>query len=87
MCLAALVDAGVPLDYLQAQLARLGINDEFTLSVVPVLRQGLRALQAQVVVKAAPEHSPNHHDHDPVTASTTTAMLYTPAATCPRSRR
>lgn len=65
MCLAALVDAGVPLDYLQAQLARLGLNDEFTLSVVPVLRQGLRALQAQVEVKAAPEHSPEHHDHDP----------------------
>ncbi|PSN11782.1 nickel pincer cofactor biosynthesis protein LarC [filamentous cyanobacterium CCT1] len=72
MCLAALVDAGVPLDYLQAQLARLGLNDEFTLSVAPVLRQGLRALQAQVVVKAnldhpvepSPGHPPEHHDHD-----------------------
>ena len=72
MCLAALVDAGVPLDYLQTHLARLGLNDEFTLSVVPVLRQGLRALQAQVVVQTnphnpaeqSPEHSPEHHDHD-----------------------
>jgi uncharacterized protein (TIGR00299 family) protein len=64
MCLAALIDAGVPLDYLQAQLARLGLNDEFTLSVIPVLRQGLRALQAQVAVKAAPEHPPEHHDHN-----------------------
>ncbi|MGG6241102.1 nickel pincer cofactor biosynthesis protein LarC [Nodosilinea sp. AN01ver1] len=67
MCLAALVDAGVPLNYLQTQLASLGLNDEFTLSVAPVLRQGLRALQAQVVVKATPGHpsghSPAHHDH------------------------
>ncbi|PSR13884.1 nickel pincer cofactor biosynthesis protein LarC [filamentous cyanobacterium CCP3] len=70
MCLAALVDAGVPLDYLQAQLACLGLNDEFSLSVAPVLRQGLRALQAEVVVKASSNHpggqSPppaQHHDH------------------------
>jgi hypothetical protein len=48
MCLAALVDAGVPLDYLQTKLTRLGLDDEFTLSVTPLHRRGLRALYAQV---------------------------------------
>lgn len=61
MCLAALVDAGVPLDYLQSQLTRLGLNDEFTLSVSSVQRQGLRALQAQVELTG----SPGHHHCDP----------------------
>ncbi|MGB3201732.1 MAG: nickel pincer cofactor biosynthesis protein LarC [Nodosilinea sp.] len=67
MCLAALVDAGVPLEYLQAQLTRLGLNGEFTLSVSPVQRQGLRALQAQVEVtdgSHSPHHSLEHHYPD-----------------------
>ncbi|MGB5971929.1 MAG: nickel pincer cofactor biosynthesis protein LarC [Nodosilinea sp.] len=60
MCLAALVDAGVPLDYLQEQLTRLGLNDEFTLSISPVLRQGLRALQAHVTLASTVAHEPSH---------------------------
>ncbi len=48
MCLAALVDAGVPLDYLHTKLSSLGLDDEFTLSVTPLHRRGLRALHAQV---------------------------------------
>jgi pyridinium-3,5-bisthiocarboxylic acid mononucleotide nickel chelatase len=53
MCLAALVDAGVPLDYLETQLASLGLNQEFTLSVNPVQRRGLRALYVQVTLAPA----------------------------------
>lgn len=54
MCLAALVDAGVPLAYLQEQLASLKMGDEFTLSVTPTQRQGLRALYAQVDLRPFP---------------------------------
>ncbi|MBE9139259.1 nickel pincer cofactor biosynthesis protein LarC [Nodosilinea sp. LEGE 07088] len=54
MCLAALVDAGVPLDYLQQQLAKLGISHEFTLSINPTHRRGLRALYAQVSLITPP---------------------------------
>ncbi|WOD39324.1 nickel pincer cofactor biosynthesis protein LarC [Nodosilinea sp. E11] len=57
MCLAALVDAGVPLDYLQQQLTNLGLNHEFTLSVTSTHRQGLRACYAQVQVTAVTETS------------------------------
>ena len=70
MCLAALVDAGVPLAYLQGQLANLGLDDEFTLTVTPTHRQGLRALHAQVHLKSVPGNvtgdpapSPSHHGH------------------------
>ncbi|MFN4278797.1 nickel pincer cofactor biosynthesis protein LarC [Thermosynechococcus sp.] len=51
MCLGALLDLGVPLDYLQGQLAKLGIADEFELTVETVRRQGQRGLKAQVHVR------------------------------------
>lgn len=67
MCLAALVDAGVPLTYLQAHLTSLGLDDEFTLSVTPTQRHGLRALYAEVrlsspVGPGAIDH-PHGHPH------------------------
>lgn len=48
MCLGALVDAGVPVEYLQTQLARLGIAQEYKLWTEPVLRNGLRATKFHV---------------------------------------
>jgi uncharacterized protein (TIGR00299 family) protein len=70
MCLGALLDAGVPLDYLQTQLAALGLKDEFILQAGPVARQGLRALKAEVVltdsvaVANSHGHSHPHGDHN-----------------------
>jgi uncharacterized protein (TIGR00299 family) protein len=66
MCLAALIDAGVPLDYLQTRLATLGLDSEFTLTVNSVLRQGLRALKAQVDLANSPATTdtiPGHDEH------------------------
>ena len=83
MCLAALVDAGVPLSYLQEHLTSLGLDGEFTLSVTPTQRHGLRALYAEVrlslpvgeqrAIAPHPEHSSGHshghsHDHPPAAA-------------------
>ncbi|MBW4459122.1 MAG: nickel pincer cofactor biosynthesis protein LarC [Nodosilinea sp. WJT8-NPBG4] len=87
MCLAALVDAGVPLSYLHAQLATLGLSHEFTLTVTPTRRQGLRALYAEVALTLPPgehPHGDHHHaaavDHDQgsgaaIAASTVTRNL------------
>lgn len=58
MCLGALLDVGVPLDYLQAQLAKLKLSDRFTLSRKSVDRQGQRATLAEVKTP----HS-HHHRH------------------------
>ncbi len=50
MCLGALIDAGVPLDYLTHHLKSLGIDNEFTLQVQSVRRCGQPALHAVVDV-------------------------------------
>lgn len=60
MCLGALVDAGVPLSYLQDQLARLGISEEFHLRAESVLRN------QQAATKVHVELLGHQHHHDPV---------------------
>ena len=68
MCLGALVHAGVPLAYLEAQLARLGMKDEFHLRAETVLRNQQVATQVHVDLLGSPPqlHSHSHdrsHDH------------------------
>ena len=48
MCLGALVHAGVPLDYLQKQLAQLGIDPEYQLWAEQVQRNGQSATKIHV---------------------------------------
>ncbi len=50
MCLGALLDCGVPLEYLNQQLQALGIEGEYSLHVCRVQRCGQPALQAVVEV-------------------------------------
>lgn len=59
MCLGALLDLGVPLDYLRQELAKLGITPEFSLDQETVWRQGQRAIKAHVHLHP----SPGHHSH------------------------
>ncbi|MEM1366529.1 MAG: nickel pincer cofactor biosynthesis protein LarC, partial [Cyanobacteria bacterium P01_H01_bin.15] len=63
MCLGALVDAGVPLSYLQTQLAQLVIADEFELSAEVVKRNGLQATKVEVLLSPTKTH--HHHRHLP----------------------
>ena len=58
MCLGALLDSGVPLEYLQEQLQRLNISDRYQLSHDIVQRQGQRASLAQVDIDEG-----HHHRH------------------------
>jgi len=53
MCLGALVDAGVPVEYLQTQLARLGIAQEYKLWTEQVQRNGLQATKFHVELVTA----------------------------------
>ncbi|MEC4802842.1 MAG: nickel pincer cofactor biosynthesis protein LarC [Jaaginema sp. PMC 1079.18] len=59
MCLGALVDAGVPLDYLDSQLAKLGLTQEYQLRSEAVQRHNQAATQVHVDL-GQPHH---HHDH------------------------
>ncbi|MBD0335524.1 MAG: nickel pincer cofactor biosynthesis protein LarC [Cyanobacteria bacterium Co-bin13] len=62
MCLGALADAGVPLDYLTEQLNRLGLSGEFELRAEKVLRQGQAATRVKVVLAAPSTHSRHLED-------------------------
>lgn len=67
MCLGALLDAGLPLDYLEQQLAGLGLADAFSLRAERVHRNGQAGLKLHVELAKATEEPPtfegHHHDH------------------------
>jgi len=48
MCLGALVDAGVPIEYLIEKLKGLGIAQEYKLRAEPVHRNGQLATKVQI---------------------------------------
>jgi len=48
MCLGAIVDAGVPLEYLTTKLKKLGVDQEYRLWAEPVDRQGQLATKVHV---------------------------------------
>lgn len=59
MHLAALVDLGVPVEYLQTELARLGLQDKFSLQINRAEKMGISGLHARV--HAEDEHDHRHH--------------------------
>ncbi|MFK8183674.1 MAG: nickel pincer cofactor biosynthesis protein LarC [Phormidesmis sp.] len=72
MCLGALVHAGVPLAYLESQLAKLGISDEFCLRAESVQRNQQAATKVHVERVDSAKHTHSHkpekadenHQHD-----------------------
>ncbi|AFY77350.1 MAG: nickel pincer cofactor biosynthesis protein LarC [Hydrococcus sp. C42_A2020_068] len=64
MCLGALVDAGVPLEYLSEQLKKLGIEREYSLWAEKVRRNGQVATKVHVDVYAEPSDSHKHYNHE-----------------------
>jgi pyridinium-3,5-bisthiocarboxylic acid mononucleotide nickel chelatase len=73
MCLGALVDAGVPIEYLNTQLDRLGISSEYQIWADKIHHNGQIATKVHVDLTAIRsskhdhehEHSHQHdHDHD-----------------------
>lgn len=67
MCLGALVHAGVPLTYLQQQLAKLGIQNEFEIKAESVQRNQQVATKVHVNLltdkRSAHTHEHSHHTH------------------------
>ncbi|MGK7943009.1 MAG: nickel pincer cofactor biosynthesis protein LarC [Microcystaceae cyanobacterium] len=60
MCLGALVDGGVPLDYLLKQLKQLGIEEEYDLRAETVQRQSQSATKVHVDLVSQTTHSHRH---------------------------
>ncbi|MEA5511909.1 nickel pincer cofactor biosynthesis protein LarC [Crocosphaera sp. UHCC 0190] len=72
MCLGALVDSGVPLEYLIEQLKGLKIDQEYELSQEKVHRQGQMATKVhvnllldQTPARESQETHHHHHSHHP----------------------
>lgn len=65
MCLGALIDAGVPIEYLTQHLDRLGIEQEYRLSSKQMIHNGQQATKAIVTLINQPEqqHAHDHSDH------------------------
>ncbi|MEL4893838.1 nickel pincer cofactor biosynthesis protein LarC [Crocosphaera sp. Alani8] len=61
MCLAALVDSGVPLEYLIEQLKGLNIDHEYNLSQEKVQRNGQQATKVHVQLLKDDNHDHHHH--------------------------
>jgi pyridinium-3,5-bisthiocarboxylic acid mononucleotide nickel chelatase len=59
MCLAALLDAGLPMAYLEKQLAKLGISAEYRLTTSSVRHQGQTANHVDVELLDAEGHLPD----------------------------
>ncbi len=68
MCLGALVDAGVPVEYLSTQLDRLGLGAEYQLWAEKVHHNGQIATKVHVdltAIKSSTSHKhPPHEDHE-----------------------
>lgn len=56
MCLGALVDAGVPPDYLNEHLKKLGLDTEYSLQFERVLKNGVAATKAHVHLSGTSDH-------------------------------
>jgi pyridinium-3,5-bisthiocarboxylic acid mononucleotide nickel chelatase len=63
MCLGALVDAGVPIEYLNKQLDRLGIATEYQLWAEKIHHNGQIATKVHVDLAAIKSASGHQHDH------------------------
>ena len=63
MFLGALVDIGLPWEYLQNHLANLGIEKEYQLEREQVYRQGQLATKVRVKLADEPAQQEKHHHH------------------------
>jgi uncharacterized protein (TIGR00299 family) protein len=66
MCLAALIHAGVPLDYLSQQLERLVVADDYQLHAESVHRNGQEAIKLHVQINLPTVPTPNFRAADPL---------------------
>ena len=70
MCLGALVDAGVPMAYLNTQLDRLGITAEYHLWAEKIHHNGQIATKVHVDLTAIKSSSHPKHSHSHPTTGT-----------------
>ena len=63
MNLAAMIDLGVSPDFLKTELAKLGLEDEFSLKISQDSRKGIFGTRVDVELAHQHEHDHGHHHH------------------------
>lgn len=67
MCLAALINMGVPKEHILTELTKLGIDDEYHLELSPAEKLGIHGLRVDVRTPLHQmqdgHHGHSHHDH------------------------
>ena len=88
MFLGALVDVGVPWEYLQDHLASLGIEQEYQLEREQVHRQSQLAtkVRVQLLHKSHPEGEHHHHHHLPARHLPEITSIINAASLPPRAK-
>ena len=61
MHLAALIDLGVPVDYVKSELAKLALDDEFALDIRPDQKMGISGTRLEVCLRDAQPEAHHHH--------------------------
>ena len=64
MNLAAMIDLGVCPDYLKAELAKLGLEDEYCLECQPQKRNGIQGMQVHVRLGGSQNENGEHGEHE-----------------------
>ncbi len=65
MNLGAMVDLGVPFEYLKEELGKLNIHDEFELKAEKRMKMGIEGTKVDVILhhKHEADHGHHHHHH------------------------
>ena len=85
MCLGALIDCGLPWQYLVDSLQKLGIESEYQLRTEKVIRNGQAATKVYVDLTQHSTHN-DHHHHLPERHQDHPPFLYIPPAAPGRFR-
>lgn len=64
MTLGALLDLGLDIDAFKAELSKLGLDHEFKLNTAKVTRNGICAMDVDVVLTHTHHEHDHHHDHE-----------------------
>ncbi len=63
MVLGALVDAGLPMDYLKKELSRLSVRHEFEITSGPAVKHSIAATKVDVIIRDEQHAGHHHHSH------------------------
>ncbi|QLY80619.1 nickel pincer cofactor biosynthesis protein LarC [Clostridium intestinale] len=66
MHIAAMLDLGVPQEYLLKEISKLKIDSEYEIKIQKTIKKGITGTRVDVIVKNEHDHDDNHHSHESI---------------------